>query len=478
MQKKNHEVVKLLIAVICISVFYVMPTWGTLSRSAMALIGIFIGSVFLWITVGISWPSLFCLLALSFLPELSMNTLVKDSFGNPAIIFLVFTFCCSHALNRTLFTRRCAIWFLSTRIAKKGPWAFLALYFLSVLVLGSCMSTTVIVVLYLTINEEIFSVLEVEKGDKYAALMTMGLVITASISGAMTPIGHAFPMVGLSIYNTITGNSISYIDYMIAGIPAALLVVGVMILIFRFVLRPDTSRIQVIDTDVLKTSLQPADKKEKIIVTVFFSVVALWVFPELLKNVSSVFAVINNMGTVMPPLLGTMILCILRNNDEPLLDLGEGLKAVPWPSMFMAAAAMAIGGALTNADIGVSAFIESHLGPFANTFQGILFVIVLVAVTGFMTNVGSNMVTVTIMSTVTLPVAMATNGVNVGALAVVLGMMSSYAFATPPAMTTVALATGTGWTTNSQMAKYGFLVLIPSILVVALIAYPIAAQLV
>lgn len=44
-------------------------------------------------------------------------------------------------------------------------------------------------------------------------------------------------------------------------------------------------------------------------------------------------------------------------------------------------------------------------------------------------------------------------------LAVVVGMASSYAFATPPAMTTVVLGTGSGWTTNAQMAKFGFLTL-------------------
>ncbi len=132
---------------------------------------------------------------------------------------------------------------------------------------------------------------------------------------------------------------------------------------------------------------------------------------------------------------------------------------------------------MTNPDIGLLDFIKVHLGPLSAAVGGMAFVLLLTAVTAIMTNVGSNMVTVTIVSTVALPVACALEGVNAGALAVVIGMMSTYAYATPPAMTTVVLGTGSGWTTNAQMAKYGFLILIPCILIVALITYPIAAQL-
>lgn len=475
MGKRYQEIIKFCIAMAVIVGFRMAPPFDGMSRSAMTLLGIFIGSVFLWISVGISWPSLFCLLALSLLPELTTNGLVSSSIGNPAISFLIFTFCCSYALNQTPFTRRCAIWFLSRKMAKKGPWAFLCMYFFSILLLGSCMSTTVIVVLYLTINEEIFALLHLEKGDRFAALMTMGLIITASISGAMTPIAHVFPLIAISTYTAMTQNTISYSSYMAAGIPVAFLSVAAMLMIFRFVLKPDTSAIRCIDTDSMKKNMASADKREIVTAVIFFLVVALWVLPELLKGMIPAAAVISSFGTIMPPLLGTMVMCIIQVDDKPLLSLAEGAKSVPWPSLFMAASALALGAAMTNADIGLSEYIKTSLGPMGNTFRGFAFVFMLVAVTAVMTNVGSNMVTVTIMCTVALPIAASLSGIHVGALAVVLGMMSTYAFATPPAMTTVVLGTGSGWTTNAQMARYGFLVLIPCVLLVALVGYPIAS---
>lgn len=450
-----------------------------MTGSAMMVLGIFAGSVLLWIAVGIDWPSLFCILALMFVPGLNANTVVANSMGNATVSFLLFTFCCSHALGQTAFTRRCAIMFLSTKLAKKGPWWFLCLYFASILILGSCMSTTVIVLIYLTINEEIFAMLGLRKGDSFASMMTMGLVIVASISGAMTPIAHVFPLTAMSIYTGISGERISYMAYMAGGIPAAVAATAAMLVMFRLVLRPDTSAIETIDVQSLKSSLTPMDSREKKIVSVFFGVVALWVLPELVKGiVPNVAAYINEFGTVGPALLGVVLLCVMTDQGKPVMRLGEAVKAVPWPSILMAASCLALGAAMTSADIGLSDWLKTAIAPMIGSLSGFTFVLILVAISAVMTNVGSNMVTVAVATTIGVPVALAMGeSVNAGAVAAVVGMISTYAFATPPAMTTVVLGTGSGWTDNGQMAKYGFLFLIPSVLAVALIAYPIISAL-
>lgn len=478
---KNKGIICLFAAILIILIFCFLPPMEGISSSAQRLIGIFIGTVFLWISIGISWPSLFGMLALVLLlPEVTVKDMLAGSVGNSVFTFLVFTFCCSYALEQTSFIKRCAVRFLSLDFARKGPWYFVSVYFFSVLVLGSVMSTTVIVLIYLALNEEIFSLLKLKKGDKFAAMLTMGLIITASISGAMTPIAHVFPVVAINTYKTLSGSSISYIRYMAAGIPAALVSVIAMIAVFFFIFRPDTSCFSNIDTDALKKELHPADSRERIIVLIFFMVVALWILPDLLKGVlPEISGWISSLGTAVPAILGSLLLCVIKGRDgRALLNFREGLKSVPWECLFMAASALALGAAITNEKIGLSTTIIGILKPITESFSGLLLVLILVAITGFMTNIGSNMVTVTIVCTVALPIVLAVPlGIGVGALAIVLGMASSYAFATPPAMTTVVLGTGSGWATNAQMAKYGFLILIPCVLSITYIAYPIAAAL-
>lgn len=475
----NRNIFFLILSLIIVFLFAMISPPAGMTESAMFVLGIFLAAILLWIAVGIDWPSLFCILILMFVPGLTTNNVIASSMGNATVSFLIFTFCCSHALSQTAFTRRCAIMFLSTPLAKKGPWWFLWLYFLSILTLGSCMSTTVIVLIYLVINEEIFALLGLKKGDKFAAMMTMGLIIIASISGAMTPIAHVFPLTALSIYEGITGQTISYMAYMAGGIPAALAAVAAMLAMFRFILRPDTSAMESIDVQSIKNGLPPADSKEKKVVAIFFGVVALWVMPEIVKGIiPTVSAYISRFGTVGPALLGTILLCTITDKGKPVMNLGEAIKTVPWPSVFMAASCLALGAAMTSADIGLSDWLKAAIGPMMGSFNGFAFVLILIAISAVMTNVGSNMVTVAVATTIGVPVAMTMGGaVNPAAVAVAVGMISTYAFATPPAMTTVVLGTGTGWTNNGQMAKYGFLFLIPSILAVAVIAYPICSAL-
>ena len=93
------------------------------------------------------------------------------------------------------------------------------------------------------------------------------------------------------------------------------------------------------------------------------------------------------------------------------------------------------------------------------------------------TNLSSNMVTATVVSAAALAVTTNITTVNVAALIVNIGMMSAFAFATPPAMPCVAIAVSSGWTNTKQMMVYGFIVMFIAVVISTLIGYPIATAL-
>ena len=68
---------------------------GGLSADAVAVIGVFLGSLFLWITVSIDWPSMITLLALGFIPSVGFSKTFSGAFGNSTVAFLLFTFALS-----------------------------------------------------------------------------------------------------------------------------------------------------------------------------------------------------------------------------------------------------------------------------------------------------------------------------------------------------------------------------------------------
>ena len=86
------------------------------------------------------------------------------------------------------------------------------------------------------------------------------------------------------------------------------------------------------------------------------------------------------------------------------------------------------------------------------------------------------MVTVTVVTTVAIPLVQATNGaVSAPAIVSIIGMMSAFAFATPPAMPHIAIAIGSEWVESTDMFKYGFIFMIVAVIVTIFVGYPIAS---
>lgn len=459
--------------------FKFIPAPEGMTQSAMQVLGIFIGVLILWMTISIDWPSMLCILAIAFVPEMNISSILSGSFGNSTFAFLIFTFMCTYTLSQTPFIRRCAIAFVSNPIAKRGPWYFIIFYFASVLFLGSFMSPTVLVIVFLTITEEIYDVLGLKKGSKLGNMMMMGLVICSGLAAGMTPIAHVFPLLSLGVYESVTGEAISYASYMMACIPVGLITAAIMVLVFKFILRPNMSEIKSLDVSHLKSTLPSVDRKEFMCISIFFMVVALWVLPGILKStLPGFYKYVNAFGTAGPPLLGAVLMAIITSEGKPLLNFTEATsKGIPWASVFMTAGTLTLASALTNDEIGLTNWVSDKIAPFAVTLAPLAVVFLFVLWAALQTNLSSNMVTATVVATIAMSVLPATAGaVNSPALITLIGMMASFAFATPPAMATVVFAIGSGWTDTKSVAVYGFLIMIISVIVAVLVGYPIAAN--
>jgi len=282
----------------------------------------------------------------------------------------------------------------------------------------------------------------------------------------------------MGYYTTASGITISYAEYMAMGVPAGLIMAVIMVVMFRFVLKPDLSAIKSLDISGLKDQLPPMGRKEKYSLLIFFGVVALWVVPGVVRPwLPEVYNYINSFGTAMPPLLGAVAMAIVTVDGQPLLNFKDATgKGIPWASLIMVSATLALGSVMTNADIGLTAWISDKIAP-VTAGMGVMGMVFLFALwAAVQTNFSSNMVTVTVVCAIALPITMATAGINPAAVASIIGMMASFAFATPPAMATIVFAIGSGWTSTSQMAKYGFLLMVAGVLVACGVAYPIAAM--
>lgn len=457
-----------------------VPAPAGLSQDAMQVLGIFLGSIFMWMTLAIDWPSFLTLLALGLMPVFGFKSVFQNSFGADTFPFLVFTFMLTYPLSKTNFVRRCTIAFITNRFARRGPWWFITFLFAAVTCLGCFISPSVLFVAFLPFLEDIFRVLRLEKGSKTAQTMMLGVAFCTSISSGMTPVGHVWPTMAIGFYQTATGLDINQFQYMAMGIPTGILCVALMIVVFRFLLRP--GGIRSIDPGKameLKGSLPKADRKEKIILFAMAVTVFLWVAPSLLQNVWPAFyTTVKGWTTAMPPLVGCIILSIATVDGKQVMDFKEATsKGVLWASPIMCAATLALGACLTNGDIGITAWLSDRVAPLTASIPMLALVAFFVVWALVQTNLSSNIVTTTVVCSIAIPLMLALpeGSICVPAVASIIGMAAGFAFMTPPAMTAVnGVAAASGWTDARSMFLWGGINMVLDMLVMIFVSYPLA----
>ena len=466
MKLKDNTIFRITIISICTLIAFCgrfIPSFGGLSQDAIGVLSIFVASIVLWLSIGIDWPSILCILALGFIDTLGFSNVLIKSFGNATFIFLLFTFVLTYALSKTCLIKKIAVGFVSTKIARKNGYFFISLFLLAVLFLGLFISPSVLFVVILPILEEIF---------KVAKVMMMGLGFTVSLSSGMTPIAHVFPILAMSA----AGITISPIFYTLFAFPVGFISFILMLLVLLLIIRPDVSKFKDIEIDKIKENIPKITKNDIITLIVFIVVILLWVIPSLFKNISPEFYnAINKYGTAMPPILGTVILCMIRIDKKPLLNIVDAFKnGVPWASLLMCASTLALGYALTDNGIGIKAFLENNLGPAILSLPSLLILIIFTTWAALQTNVSSNMVTATLVATVAASILSSGNSdLAFNAVIAIIGMMASFAFATPPSMPHIAIVAGSEYATTKDVLIFGSILMVITIIISLLVGYPL-----
>ena len=419
-----------------------------MSLATITLLTIFAISIILWTCGKIEWGSILCLCGLMLLPGVTPATIFTSSFGNNTIMFLIFSMLLTYGLNQTGILKRIALFFINNPIAKKNSYSFIGFYFLSMLVIGSFIAPTTLFILYFGIVTEIFSCMGWEKGDPIAKRMMVGTGFFASISCAMTPIAHTFPIMALGFYENTVGTAISYGQYLRYSLPIGL-ILGVAAFGLLCIKLPKLNNIN------YSYELDKISTKEILSLIIFVLVILWWIIVGIWP---SHFAKLNALGTAFPAMAGCVLMAILN-----CLNVKEGMsKGVSWSSILLCAATLALGTVLKMDEFGILPLITSLVSDKISMLLIICFAVIL-------TNIISNIVTTTLSFNIFVPVVLVTGLIDPVLATIAIGIGASLAYALPSSIAHIALAGGSGWATSKDMLKYGTIMVIISIIVMGVI---------
>ena len=197
MTMQNKKSVKdtafLVLALVVIIGSRFMPAMGGLSEDAWAVLGVFFGSLIMWIGISIDWPSMITLLALGLIPIFGFSGTFAGAFGNTTVAS-----CCLPSCWYIRFPRPTlcvAVPFIyHKQDCKKRTLVFCVFPACGCDVYGTFyFPRPVLFVAFMPFLEDIYQVLGLKKGGKAGNMIMMGSAFCISLSSGMTAIGHVWP---------------------------------------------------------------------------------------------------------------------------------------------------------------------------------------------------------------------------------------------------------------------------------------------
>ena len=368
-----------------------------LSTAARLCIGLLVLAIFYWVTEALPFH-LTALLVMMVMPLLGITDglqIVKDgavktltgvgagykelvalSFGNDLILFFLGVFLLSAAFTETTLGKRLTLQMLKLIGTKTR------LVILGFLIMGTLLSMWVsdvgVAAIMLPIG---LSILRQAGRRPLESNFGRGLMIAscwgAIFGGIATPAGCGPNPIAIAFMRDLTGMQIQFLDWMMIGVPASLLLVpfGWLVLVRMF--PPEIDELPLSRDDIRNQlrELGPLSRGEIGTIVIFVIVILLWVFAPLLGKIHPSL----NLPISFVAILGGMLLLMPPFN---VLTWERANRAVSWDSIILIMASLGLG--MMTFHTGAAKWIAVALLGGVGALGAVLLIFVVVLVVIFM----------------------------------------------------------------------------------------------
>lgn len=447
--------------------------------TGMEILGIFIGTLYLWTTVDPIWSSVLSIAAIGLSSYAPMGAVLSTAFGSPVVAQMLFMMIYTGALVHEKVTLHIGRWFLTRKIAESRPW--LLIYFIT---LGAYVMTAFMgspfapIFLFWPILYGMFQQVGMTRDDKFAKLAVI-LVVVGSMCGFGVPPYASNGLALLSNYRNIAaaaGSDVVLNDamYFVCNILLGVILLAVTIVFCKFVLRPDVSKLKALKVaDLNKNPLPPMTVPQKVLAASFIVYVLCMLLPSWIPTFPGMaFLSANSLGLC---LVFVAILSAVHIQGQPVMKFGKLMSTqIAWPSFFIIVAAILIGNVLTAESTGISAFLNVILSPIFSGMSTVVFVIVMMVLLMVLTNLCNSLVVGMIMQPVILNFC-TTNGINAAPIVTLsIFFVLSCAMVTPAASPFAAMMFGNkDWLDAKDIYKYGAAIVLLELVLILVVGIPL-----
>ena len=415
----------------------VVPTPDGLSRDGLIMFGILFMAVILWITEAIPLAATgLLIIALQPLLGIVDSKEVFSNFGNKAVFFILASFMLAAAAEKFGLHKRIAVKLL--KVFGKSP----SFFIFGIMTVGAFLSFFMqehaVAALLLPILLHILIIMKIlPKLSNFGISTMIALTFGTSIGSWGTLLGGARNPLTVGFLDEV-GYSISFFDWMKMSMPIVFITLPIVTLILLTLYPPEkhdiNGAIKTLEEDVQQ--LGKFILEEKLVLFVYVATVIGWILFS------------DTIDVAVIALISALLLFFLR-----LVDWEDIEKRVQWGIIFLYGGAITMGKALETT--GAAHWLATKILPlFGGNEVAIL--ACLIFFTFLLTNVMSNTAAVATMLPISIGIA-SQAGISPVLAAMTVAIAGGGAFMFVIATPGAAIAYSSGYITQRQLSKAGFI---------------------
>lgn len=443
---KKRIVIFIISAFIFILPFIVSPPQGLSVQGFKALV-IFMICVLWWIT-GVVPLMITSLLAIVLFPILGIakSSEVYSYFGNTAVFFLIGSFILASAFMRSGLSKRLSFIFIN-RFGKNSISLVLSIQYLATFMAFWISAYAVIAMMIPIVSEINETIYERKNGQKLATALSFSAMWGSIIGSSLTLLGGARGPLANAILQATSQKSIGFTQWILATFP---IVFGVSTIATLILIKITPRDVNVLSgKELLQERIRAMGKitpKEKSVGLVMFFTILAWFFLS------------GKFGLANIALISVIILFVFK-----LTNWREVEEDVNWGIILMYGGAVVLGYALNHTD--VSTWLANIFGHAFSKPETFLITISVFSLA--LTETMSNSSVVALLMPIALSTALSL-GANSQVLALAVTVPSGFAFMLPMSSPAVALTVSAGYVEMKDIARYGIILEIFALLIIAL----------
>lgn len=447
-----------------------------MNYAGMRAIGIFIGLLWGWIAVEFGWVSILGIIAMGTTGVMSITEAIQDSFLSTTFLQLVFPMILLAYLGKSGFSDWIAYKLLAMNFLKGHPWRIVTMIFVVASILCLLITTFPMIFLMWSIFMGIADVLGFKKKDKFVGYVMCGIVMMQSIIASSVPWGFYAVTLHSLMSDYLDGMAFPFVPILVLGIIGQILTIIIYVLIGKFILRLDVSKLQKLPDNFYEKAAQVKLTKEgKLGAGLMVIFILCMAVPSLFPNLPfSPFLSEAGLQGVSIMLLGAFL--VLRNKEgKPFASTSELANlGLSWEITFLVVSTLSLAALMGLPEVAILNKVTAALVPIVSQLSPMVFMAVTIMIFWVVTQATHNFVIVLTLVGALAGVC-AQMGINPWLFGWLFMCSMNFAYCTPAASSPGAMFYGSDWVAKKDAYICGSLFSFICVIAFLIIMMPLAS---